>query len=202
MHNTLRKFIRGVLLESKKYLYHASPRHDIEKFDPRPFIHTPDFTESGAWVSDDPPPPGWKLSKLVFASDESAIPLYSLPRDTPRLVVDAGEPGAVEVLRSVLPDKKFRRGTVLFLPSSERSKIDSHTWTEYAFDPVDFTPLPGDVEEYVSTKSVKPVFKRRLSDPIRYIESRGISVEYVDDVAELADRLTAEGIQFDSEALG
>lgn len=196
----LRETIRQLILEREKYVYHISPNKDIAEFEPRPFIHNADYTESGAWVGDEPPPPGFNLTQVVFAAHRRGTPFYSLPRDTPRIEIRLHDidPEQLADVEALLGAKVTQK--TLVLPAAERGEIEAHTWAEYAFDRADFTPLPGNTE-LIATKRVKPIFKKVRKNPLRFIKSMGYTIAFVDDISALHKQLQDIGIDFSAEGL-
>ena len=185
------------MLEEGKYLYHASPNPDIDVFEPRPFAHNEDFTESGAWVGDEPLPEGWNISNLVFASRRKDMPFYTLPRDTPRLLVYMN-PKILDYVREIMPSIAGIKKKLLVLPKSMQEKIEKHTWTEYGFDKKQFSLLPGTID-YASKNTVKPVFKKTHRNPLKYIASKGWEIIFVENMVDVYERLSNSGIEFDAE---
>ena len=196
MELLLRKIIRRVL-EEGKYLYHASPNPNIDVFEPRPFAHNEDFTESGIWVDDEPLPEGWKISNLVFAGRKSDMPFYTLPRDTPRLLIRI-TPKILNNIHKIIPNVTGVKKKLLVLPKSMQEDIEKHTWTEYGFDMKQFSLLPGTID-YASKNTVKPVFKKTHSNPLKYIASKGWEIIFVENMVDVYERLSNSGIEFDAE---
>lgn len=206
----LRKIVRSLLQEARRsYLYHASPNPDIGEFVPRPFIHTEDFSSSGIWVSDKPPPEGFKLSNLVFAARKGSTPFYSVPRDTPRILVFIESEDSRRVVESIIreyaPSALLQGKKIFILPETDREQIQTHTWTEYGFDPADFSPVGEGNVEYVASKSVKPILRKKHKNPLRYVRRFGYEVVFVPNVEimqEIRNQLRTNDIPADSEALG
>jgi len=205
----LRAIIRQTIAESprRKYLYHSSPSSEIEEFHPRPFMHNENFSSSGLWVSSEPPPPGFKVSNLVFTGSKSSTPFYSLPRDAPRILayIDNSASGVavLNILLKYADIPALSRKKIFILSAEDRRETENHTWTEYGFNVEDFSPLDGGLE-YVSSKSIRPIFKKRHKNPLRYVKNFGYEVVFVPNIAAL-QQIKAElkdvGIAIDTEAL-
>jgi len=95
------------------------------------------------------------------------------------------------------------RKKIFILSAEDRRETENHTWTEYGFNVEDFSPLDGGLE-YVSSKSIRPIFKKRHKNPLRYVKNFGYEVVFVPNIAAL-QQIKAElkdvGIAIDTEAL-
>ena len=188
-----------ILVETRKFLYHASPEHDIEQFSPRKFFHKSDFSHSGKLEKDQEPPEGYDVSDLVFAAKKKTMPFYSLPRDVPRILLDLNDRDTLRAIKETLPGFSFTRKQVVFLPEEMKLEIEEHSWTEYAFDKSEFEKAGGDVE-FVSRKTVIPAEKKKYKNPLNYLKTRGFEVKFISDVHKLYDSLNNyDNIVMDAE---
>jgi hypothetical protein len=181
-----------ILLETKKFLYHASPEHDIEQFSPRKFFHKNDFQHSGKLEKDQDPPEGYNVSELVFAAKKETMPFYSLPREIPRILLDLRDKNTLRAIKEILPGFSFTRKQILFLPEEAKQEIEEHSWSEYAFNKSDFEGV-GNNSEFVSRKTVVPAKKKKYKNPLKYLETRGFDVKFISDVHKLYNSLNNYG---------
>ena len=190
----LRKLIREMI--DQKLVYHLSPEHDIEKFEPREFVFSDDGVTSGAVGTSSLK---GRVERLVYASPAEWAPLYSLPRETPRAFIQR-EDDVFGALVEKLPG--FNVGKKNMLVSREDiPKMKSHSWTVYAFNASDFQPLDPEGIEWVSRKAAVPVSKKRMRDSVKFLIDSGINVIPVDDVKSLVEELWEEGYQVNAEGI-
>lgn len=189
---------KNVLKETKKFFYHASPEHDIEEFVPRQFAHKEDFSHSGRWETEETPE-GYKLSNLVFASKKQTMPFYSLPRDVPRIEVNLKDKETKRAVYKAVPGFHASRTKIIFLPEEQKSEIETHEWTEYAFEKSGFSALPNKAE-FVSSDTVKPTRKKKKKNPIKYLELNGYEVKFVPNIYEIYKILSdSYGVEMNAE---
>lgn len=201
--------IQQSLIEGKDELvYHASPDPSIQEFHPRPFIHTPDYTESGQWTDKSKSvPEGYKLSNLIFGTTKRGAALYSLPRGTQRISVDPRHhPGAHATVRKMFPalgHESVSDKTIMLLPEKDKAAIDKHTWTRYGLDGRQFMFNPAS-DEYIapSNKPMRPVSREHLSDPVGHLKHHGFAVQFVPDIEDVYSKLSSAGHSFDTENMG
>jgi len=178
-----------------RYVYHISPSSRIREFKPREF-----------WISDD----GSKSSgrsmggetggfreRRVYAVPHEMTPFYSLPRDKWRAVI-SGDQRQETIFLAKRGVKLLTDRESLLVEKDDIAALRAHQFTVYAFDKKDFTQL--DSMEWVSKKSVTPVWKKTFTDSVRYIvENKGWSLVPVDGIRSIVNDMIGLGLNVRSE---
>ena len=183
----LRRIIRESLAQPD--VYHVSTDPDIKVFKPRPFWFSDDGTTSGPAT---PETRGGTIRNLVYASPLSWTPFYTLPRETPRIVVSPDEAALIGDL-SGMGIKLDPEAMNLLVRRDQIRLLREHTFTVYRLPPALFTPLDPDGIEWIAQEPVRPLEAATHTDAIKYIRELGWALVPVADPVSLAQRLRALG---------
>lgn len=186
------------------FVYKASDRTGLTKFEPRPFWAADNFARSGAAADPAKVPPGATHFHGVYATRESFVPFYFAPRDCPRFSIRAwaNEP-SVPVLESRLGALPRDAKRVIVFQEPDRAALAAHAFSVYALDAGAFRKLP--TGEFFAEGAVEPVSETRHQNATAMIEAAGWAVRFLEDVnalRRLRSEIEAAGVsRFSAEKL-
>jgi uncharacterized protein DUF6886 len=188
-----------------EWVYLATGRGGVSRFEPRPFWRSDDYSRSGSAVDPGKVPTGAIVFHGVYATRESFVPFYFPPRHCPRLSLDPRENQAsLSVLRRHVGPMPPETPRVILFARGDRENLDRFEFSVYAFDAAHFRRLP--TGEFLSETSVEPVREKRRRDAIASIEHSGWAVRFLPDadaIRSLRTELIAAGVtRFSAEKLG
>src|SRR5438874_1177941 len=79
---------QGRAVNDPDWLYNATDRPGVARFEPRPYWQLDDYARSGSAADPAKVPPGAVVFQGVYAIRESFVPFYHPPRHCPRLSLD------------------------------------------------------------------------------------------------------------------
>jgi hypothetical protein len=191
-------------VETEAFVYKATERAGVARFEPRAFWATDDYSRSGSAADPARIPPGARVFTGVYATREAFIPFYYPPRAVSRLSIDprASDAATSIVARHVAALPRPATRAIIFR-EEDRADLARHTFSVYAFDASLFRLLP--TREYLSETAVVPLREVRHRDACQSIEAVGWAVRFVAGTGGLqslrSDLLAAGVTRFSCEKL-
>jgi uncharacterized protein DUF6886 len=180
-----------------QYVYHVSETPGIEEFVPRKFWHV-NYSYSGPVRAASDIPANAVVITCFYASSEEYAPFYYPPKRCQRLFVWRRKNSEAfnrlsQLLNPLESDK------VIFFDQRDRSFLEMHEFSIYAFDSRKFERLPNG--EFVTRHPVAPVEEIRRKNALLHLVRAGYQVEFVEDLALARETMRKIELSVDSEGI-
>lgn len=151
-------------------LFHVSEEADIKEFSPRP----PSRNDLDPSVG------------LVWAIDEKHLPNFLTPRNCPRVCyLKNGKTTPEDIERYMGNDADH----IVVIEQRWLNTLRKTVLYLYEFDTEAFTLQDETAGYYVSTKTVKPIRKLVIDDPVSEISNRNAALRTVENLHPIADEI-------------
>jgi hypothetical protein len=171
--------------ENDNHVYRVDGRQ-IRNFEKKmnTYYHTDDYSQSGRFDNEDTVPKEYtgKMTGLFTGTKLFVAPYVTGNPDTTRYVA------------------KYSPGKpVLYIDAKDVPRIKNHRSWVSAFDAKNFKKLP--TGEYFSSNPSNPVEQKEITDPFEYLKSVGWTVEIVDDLHSILDKLKKSNYKYGAEGM-
>jgi hypothetical protein len=180
-----------------QYVFHVSETPGIEEFVPRKYWHV-NYSYSGLVGAASDIPANARVITCFYASSEGYAPFYYPPKRCKRLFVwRRKNPEGFHRLSQLF--SPLESDKVIFFDQRDRSSLEMHEFSIYAFDSRKFGALPNG--ELVTHHAVAPVEEIRRKNALLYLLRSGYQVEFVEDLALARESMRGIGLSVDSEGI-
>lgn len=169
----------GCILESweeKIVLYHFSEKPDIRIFEPRKPANRQDERA------------------VVWAIDVHHAPHYYVPRDCPRICVEAGEEAAESDVEKFFGLSGVRR--MIAIEAGWYERIRDGKLYRYSFNPENFELMDWNAGYYVSSKTVKPIRVEPMDDLIGAMLDASIELRVMPSLMLLKKQVLSSTLRY------
>lgn len=166
-------------------------------FEPRPYWNI-NHESSGPVDDDTEVPDGAEIVNCVFASGLEFALFYHAPSRMKRVCIrKQNNVRTYGELKKLYPNVDSEN--VVFFENNDQKRLESYSFSMYAFSASDFRRLPNG--EFVAYETVYPISEKRMSNPIKQMNNSGFQVLFVSDLRFLIKKLENLGLHFGSQAI-